>query len=132
MLFFFLTRGLHLASAPPLRCRKYSGASAANHLQKSLNRSGDNSVAMNKIAIVVFTASLSASSLKLAKADQRGADWMPAELVTQTIIQFGYTEVTKLKADGGEWEGEGVKNGQKMEFRADPRTGAIIEEELDD
>jgi hypothetical protein len=32
--------GLHLASAPPLRCRKYSGASAANHLQKSLNRFG--------------------------------------------------------------------------------------------
>ena len=87
---------------------------------------------MNTIAIVAFTVALSVSSLNLAKADQRGADWMPAELVTQTIIQFGYTEVTKLKADGGEWEGEGVKNGQKMEFRADPKTGAIIEEELDD
>jgi peptidase YpeB-like protein len=86
---------------------------------------------MNKIAIIVF-ASLSASSLSLAEADQPEADWMPAELVTQTIIQFGYTEITKLKADGGEWEGEGVKNGQKMEFRADPKTGAIIEEELDD
>ena len=87
---------------------------------------------MNKIAIVVFTAALSAGSLNFAKADPRRADWMSAELVTQTIIQFGYTEVTKLKADGGEWEGEGVKNGQKMEFRADLKTGAIIEEELDD
>ena len=87
---------------------------------------------MNKIAIVVFTAVLSASSLNLAKADQPVADWMPAELVTQTIIQFGYTEVTKLKADGSEWEGEGVKNGQRMEFRADPKTGAPIEEEIDD
>ena len=87
---------------------------------------------MNKIAIAAFTAALSVSLLNLAKADQGGADWMPAELATQTIIQFGYTEVTKLKADGGEWEGEGVKNGQKMEFRADPKTGAIIEEELDD
>ena len=86
---------------------------------------------MNKMAIVVLSAALSARSLSLAMADQPGADWMPAE-VTQTIIQFGYTEVTKLKADGGEWEGEGVKNGQKMEFRADPKTGAIIEEELDD
>ena len=87
---------------------------------------------MNKIAIVAFTVALSVSSLNLAKADQRGVGWMPADLVTQTIIQFGYTEVTKLKADGGEWEGEGVKNGQKMEFRADPKTGAIIEEEPDD
>ena len=87
---------------------------------------------MNKIAIAAFTAALSASSLNLAEADPRGVGWMPAELVTQTIIQFGYTEVTKLKADGGEWEGEGVKNGQKMEFRADPETDAIIEEELDD
>ena len=42
------------------------------------------------------------------------------------------TEITKLKADGGEWEGEGAKNGKKMEFRADPKTGAIIEEETDD
>ena len=87
---------------------------------------------MNKIAMVAFTVALSVSSLNLAQADQRGVNWMPAELVTQTLIQFGYTEVTKLKADGNEWEGEGVKNGQKMEFRADPKTGAIIEEELDD
>jgi Peptidase propeptide and YPEB domain len=87
---------------------------------------------MNKIAIVVFTAALSASSLNLAKADQPGADWMPAELVKQMILQFGYTEVSKLKADDGEWEGEGVKNSKKMAFRADPKTGAIIEEELDD
>jgi hypothetical protein len=87
---------------------------------------------MNKIAMVVFTAALSAISLNLAKADQPGADWMPAELVKQMILQLGFTEVTKLKADGGEWEGEGVKNGKKMEFRADPKTGAIIEEETDD
>ena len=87
---------------------------------------------MNKIAMVVFTAALSAISLNLAKADQPGADWMPAELVKQMILQFGYKEVTKLKADGGEWEGEGAKNGKKMEFRADPKTRAIIEEELDD
>ena len=85
---------------------------------------------MNKIAMAVFTAALSASSLNLAKAD--GADWMPVELVKQMRLQFGYTEVTKLKADGGEWEGEGVKKGKKMEFRADLKTGAIIEEETDD
>ena len=87
---------------------------------------------MNKIPMVVFTAALSAISLNLAKADRSGAEWMPAELVKQVILQLGYTEVTKLKADGGEWEGEGVKNGKKMEFRVDPKTGALIEEETDD
>jgi len=60
---------------------------------------------MNKIAMVVFTAALSAISLNLAKADRPGTEWMPAELVKQVILQLGYTEVTKLKADGGEWEG---------------------------
>jgi len=87
---------------------------------------------MNKIAMVVFTAALSASSLNHANADQLGAELMPAELVQQMILQSGYTEVTKLTADGGEWEAEGVKNGKKMEFRADPKAGAIIEEEPDD
>jgi hypothetical protein len=43
-----------------------------------------------------------------------------------------YKEITKLKADGGEWEGEGAKNGKKIEFRADPKTGAISKKETDD
>jgi hypothetical protein len=47
-------------------------------------------------------------------------------------MQSGYTQVTKLKADDGEWEGEGIKNGEKMEFKADPKTGAITSEKRDD
>jgi hypothetical protein len=39
--------------------------------------------------------------------------------------------VTKLEAAGGRWEGEGIKNGQKTEFHADPKTGAITSEKLD-
>jgi len=88
--------------------------------------------AMNKLATIVFTAALSASSLNLAKADQPGPDWMPAEQVKQKVLQSGYTEVTKLEADDGQWEGEGVKNGQKMDFHADSKTGAITHEEPDD
>ena len=42
----------------------------------------------------------------------------------------GYTQVTELDADDGRWEGEG-KNGQKMDFHADPKTGAITFEKLD-
>jgi hypothetical protein len=87
---------------------------------------------MNKLATVVFTAALSASSLNLAKADQPGPDWMPAEQVTQKVLQSGYAEVTKLEADDGQWEGEGIKNGQKMDFHADPKTGVITSEKVDD
>jgi hypothetical protein len=39
---------------------------------------------------------------------------------------------SELKADDGRWEGEGIMNGQKMEFHADPRTGVITSEKLDD
>ncbi|KRR29392.1 PepSY domain-containing protein [Bradyrhizobium retamae] len=87
---------------------------------------------MNKLATVVFTAALSASSLNLAKADQPGPDWMPAEQVKQKVLQSGYTEVTKLEADDDQWEGEGIKNGQKMDFHADPKTGVITSEKVDD
>ena len=87
---------------------------------------------MNKLATVVFTAALSASSLNLAKADQPGPDWMPAEQVKQKVLQSGYTEVTKLEADDGQWEGEGIKNGQKMDFHADSKTGVITSEKVDD
>ncbi|MCK1638564.1 PepSY domain-containing protein [Bradyrhizobium sp. 157] len=87
---------------------------------------------MNKLATVVFTAALSASSLNLVKADQPGTDWMPAEQVKQKVLQSGYTEVTKLEADDGQWEGEGIKNGQKMDFHADPKTGVITSEKVDD
>ncbi|WOH48269.1 PepSY domain-containing protein [Bradyrhizobium sp. sBnM-33] len=87
---------------------------------------------MNKLATVVFTAALSAVSLNLAKADQPGPDWMPAEQVKQKVLQSGYTEVTKLEADDDQWEGEGIKNGQKMDFHADPKTGVITSEKVDD
>lgn len=87
---------------------------------------------MNRLTSIAFAiAILTAGSLS-AKADQPGADWMPAEQVKQKAIDSGYTQVTKLKADDGRWEGEGVKDGKKMEFHADPKTGQITQEELDD
>jgi Peptidase propeptide and YPEB domain len=87
---------------------------------------------MKKLASVVFAVAFSAGSLNLARADQPGPDWMPAEQVKQKVLQSGYTQVTKLEADDGRWEGEGIKNGQKMDFHADPKTGVITSEEVDD
>ena len=86
---------------------------------------------MKKLASVVFAAALSAVSVDLAMADQPGPDWMPMEQVRAKVLQSGYTQVTKLEADDGRWEGEGIKNGQKMEFHADPKAGAITSKKLD-
>jgi len=44
-------------------------------------------------------------------------------------LKSGYTQVTELEADDGRWEGEGIKNGQKMDFHADPNV--ITFEKLD-
>jgi hypothetical protein len=44
------------------------------------------------------------------------------EQVKAKVLQSGYTQVTKIEAGDGRWEGEGVKNGQKMDFHADPKT----------
>lgn len=86
---------------------------------------------MNKIASVGFAAALSIGSLNLAMADQPGPDWMPAQQVIEKVLKSGYTQVTQLEADDGRWEGEGIKNGQKMDFHADPKTGVITFEKLD-
>ncbi len=86
---------------------------------------------MSKIAAIAFAAVLSVVSFNSTRADQPGPDWMPAEQVKAKVIQSGYTEITELKADDGQWEGEGIKNGQKMEFKADPKTGAILSEKID-
>ncbi|ABD87342.1 PepSY domain-containing protein [Rhodopseudomonas palustris] len=87
---------------------------------------------MNWIVAATLAGLIAAGSATAARAEQPGADWMPAEQVKQKLMQSGYTQITDLKADDGRWEGEGVKNGKKMDFHADPKTGAITNEKLDD
>jgi hypothetical protein len=87
---------------------------------------------MRKVSVIAFAAIMTAVPINLASADQPGPDWMPMEQVKAKVMQSGYTQVTKLEADDGQWEGEGIKNGQKMEFHADPKTGQITSEEPDD
>ena len=87
---------------------------------------------MKQLGPVVFAVALSAGSLNLARADQPGSDWMPAAQVIEQVLKSGYTQVTKIEADDGRWEGEGIKSGKKMDFHADPKTGAITSEKLDD
>ncbi|GGC76735.1 PepSY domain-containing protein [Chelatococcus reniformis] len=66
-----------------------------------------------------------------AWADVPGADWMPAEQVKQKLAAAGYSDIYELEADDGRWEGEGLKAGQRLEFHADARTGAILSEKPD-
>ncbi|WFU20063.1 PepSY domain-containing protein [Bradyrhizobium sp. CB3481] len=87
---------------------------------------------MNKFIAAGLAAVFAAGSSNVALADQPAADWMPAQQVIEKVLNAGYTQVTKLEVDDGRWEGEGMKNGQKMEFHADPRTGVINFEKPDD
>jgi hypothetical protein len=82
-----------------------------------------------KLATILVLGSLAIGSA--ARADQPGPDWMPMEQVKAKVMESGYSQVTKLEADDGQWEGEGIKNGQKMEFHADPKTGVIVREKPD-
>jgi hypothetical protein len=85
---------------------------------------------MNK-SVFVFAVALALVVQNLAEADQPGPDWMPAQQVIEQVLKSGYTQVTQFEADDGRWEGEGIKNGQKMDFHADPKTGVITFEKLD-
>jgi hypothetical protein len=89
---------------------------------------------MNRLATFVFATTLSAGSVSFAYADHHelpGPDWVSAQQVIEKAMQSGYTQITEIKAKRGRWEGEGIKNGQKMEFDADPKTGEITSEKLD-
>jgi len=81
---------------------------------------------------LVLALVLGCAGPALAKRDVPGPDWMSVEQVRQKLQEAGDTSVSKVKADDGHWEGEGLKNGVKMEFHVDPRTGAITKEKPDD
>ncbi|MFE1598135.1 PepSY domain-containing protein [Methylobacterium sp. ID0610] len=86
-----------------------------------------------RFSSLALAAALTAGSAGLALAAGRpGADWMPAEQVKAKLSAAGYESITALAADDERWEGEGYKNGRKLEFYADPRTGAIMYEQPDD
>lgn len=83
---------------------------------------------MEKLSLLALTLVLSLSGPFSAMADQPGPDWMPMEQVKAKLLSSGYSSITKIEADDGHWDGEGIKNGQKMKFDLDPRTGEILGE----
>lgn len=87
---------------------------------------------MKRSAAVMLTMTLMVGTLRCALADTPGPDWMRADQVIQKLLQSGYTIVSKIEADDGRWEGHGIKNGLKMEFHADAKSGVVTFEKLDD
>ena len=88
---------------------------------------------MTSFRSLVLGTALAVAAFGAALADTTpGQDWITMEQATQKVKDAGYSTVTKLEADDGRWEGEGVKNGQRMEFHVDPRSGAISNEHPDD
>lgn len=78
---------------------------------------------------VVLIASVASTA---AWADQPGADWITKAQAQQTLKAAGYTQITKIEADDGHWEGEGLKrDGKKYEFHVDPHSGKITKDEID-
>jgi hypothetical protein len=86
---------------------------------------------MQRISPFALALILSLSGVQLAKADQPGVDWMPAQQVIGSLLKSGYTQIWKIEADDGRWEGKGVKDGKTMKFHADPKTGVITSEKPD-
>jgi len=86
---------------------------------------------MIRVGTFVVAMVLSVGSVGWSRADETEPDWIPIQQIIEKALTSGYTQITKIEADDGRWEGEGIKNGQKMEFRADPKTGEIISEKVD-
>ncbi|OYT84475.1 MAG: peptidase [Pseudomonas sp. PGPPP4] len=84
----------------------------------------------SKLLASLFACSVLASTAALA--NQPGADWMPMNDVKSKLMEQGYTSITKIEADDGQWEGEGMKkDGMKYDFHADAKTGKITKEKMD-
>lgn len=83
---------------------------------------------MKTLCALALSLTLSTALSSAVIADQPGADWMPMEQVKKKLMLSGYTSITKIEADDGHWDGEGIKNGQKMKFEVDPKTGDILGE----
>ncbi|MBD1551657.1 PepSY domain-containing protein [Pseudomonas typographi] len=80
---------------------------------------------MKRIALFALGAALAIN----AYADQPGPDWISEAQARDLLKAAGYTQVTKIEADDGYWEGEGIKtDGMPYDFKVDPHSKQITEE----
>lgn len=81
---------------------------------------------------IALAAALVVGAAGLAYADMPGADWMTKDQVTKKLRGMGYTDIRKLEADDGHWEGDATKAGQVYEIHVDPHSGELTKNELKD
>ena len=110
--------------------RRASALVAASLLAAAVPVSGQ-APAIQASEAMELTATFNAA-MQAFNAGNWAAAAQGLEQVIAKVLQSGYSLVSKLEADDGRWEGEGIKNGKKMDFHADPKTGVIIFEKLDD
>jgi len=84
-----------------------------------------------KYLFMAGTAAMLVLGSSAALADRPGQDWIPIEKAISIMKDQGYTQIGKIEADDGRWEGEGIKNGQAYEIQIDPNSGKVIGEKLD-
>jgi hypothetical protein len=78
----------------------------------------------------LVAAALILGSTVSTMADMPGNDWISVDQAKAKLMASGYTNVTKIEADDGYWEGLGVKGGSVHEFHVDPHTGAVTKDEV--
>jgi Peptidase propeptide and YPEB domain len=78
---------------------------------------------------VILAFGFSLVVMASAFADQPGSDWISKEALKRQMAEAGYTAIV-VEADDGHWEGEALKDGQIVEFHADPRTGIITKSKV--
>ena len=79
--------------------------------------------------VVLLAAAFVAGAAGLAHADMPGADWLTKDQITRKLADLGYTDIRKLEADDGHWEGDATKNGTAYEIHVDPHTGFLTKNE---
>lgn len=83
-----------------------------------------------RIALLLAAATVTVAAASPALADRPGPGWVKPVKVIVELERRGF-QVTEIEADDGRWEGEAVKNGEKFDFHADPRSGRITRLERD-
>lgn len=88
---------------------------------------------MKLVPLTLSSLFMTAAFSFAALADQPGADWISKDKAETALKAVGYTQITKIEADDGHWEGEGLKSdGKKYEFHVDPHNGTVLKDKLDD
>ncbi len=85
---------------------------------------------MSRLLTLIAASALLVSASGVAFADRPGADWLKPDQLTQKLEAAGYSNISGLEADDGMWEGKAMKGGKIVEFKANPKTGVVVQEKI--